>query len=100
MTLRTASAVLALATLASCAGEPRDKKARCVQLREHLAELTVERSAAGLMPDEQAKHRASLVASSGEEFVRRCVEEWSDEAVECALEAEQVEAVKQCVTRR
>jgi len=52
------------------------------------------------MPDEQAKHRASLVASSGKEFVRRCVEKWSDEAVECALEAELIDALKKCVARR
>jgi hypothetical protein len=52
------------------------------------------------MPDEQAKHRAALVASSGDDLVRRCVEQWNDKAVECALAAEQVEAAKACVARR
>jgi len=40
------------------------------------------------------------VASSGEAFVRRCVEEWSDRAVTCALEVEQVEGVASCVAGR
>ena len=100
MTLRAASVVLAFATLVSCTNDPPDKKPRCVELNEHLAELTVARSAGGLMPDEQAKHRESLVASSGDELVRRCVEAWSDKAVECALAAEQLEAAKACVARR
>ena len=90
MTLRAASMVLALAALTSCAGEPQDKKSRCVQLRERIAELTVVRSGARLTPDDQAKHREALVASSGEPFVRRCVEEWTDRAVTCALENSRV----------
>lgn len=92
--------LLALAVATSCAGEPQDKKSRCVELRERVAELTVARSGGRLAPDEQAKHRAALVASSGDAFVRRCVEEWSDSAVTCALDAEQVEGVSTCVARR
>ena len=79
---------------------PQDKKSRCVELRERIAELSVARSGAGLAPEEQAKHRAALVASSGDAFVRRCVEEWSDRAVTCVLEAEEVEGVRTCVARR
>jgi hypothetical protein len=92
--------VLALAALTSCAGEPQDKKSRCAELRERIAELSVARSGARLAPEEQAKHRAALVVSSGDAFVRRCVEEWSDRAVTCALEAEEVEGVSSCVARR
>ena len=79
---------------------PQDKKSRCVVLRERIAELSVARSGAGLAPEEQAKHRAALVSSSGDAFVRRCVEEWTDRAVRCALEAEKVEGVRTCVARR
>lgn len=100
MTIRGAWILLVLAALTSCSGEPQDKKSRCVELRERVAELTVARSGASLAADEQAKHRAALVASSGEAFVRRCVEEWSDRAVTCALDAEQVEGVSSCVARR
>ena len=89
-----------LLVLFGCAGEPTDKRTKCVNLREHLAEVTVAARAGNLPPDEQAKHRAALVASSGEEFVRRCVETWSEKAIACGLEAESADAVRRCVGAR
>lgn len=97
---RIAGTALVVLLAASCSSGRDERRDRCAKLREHVADLTVERTGSGLPPEEQAKHRANLVASSGEEFVRRCVEEWGDRSIDCALDADGVDAVMKCVAPR
>ena len=89
-----------LLALFACSDETGDKRAKCVELREHAAEVSVAARTGNLLPDEQAKHTAALVASSGEELVRRCVESWSEKSIECALGAESGDALRRCVARK
>jgi len=98
--IRIAGAALVSILLASCSSGTNDKRDRCAKLRQRIADLTVETSGSGLPPEEQAKHRANLVASSGEAFLRRCVEDWRDKSIDCALDADGVDAVMKCVAPR
>ena len=77
------------------AGPTREE---CARLREHVAELVTAQSAT-LSGAEQAKHRANLAATGGEEYLAACVKERSDDYVECALAAKSVEALASCGKR-
>jgi hypothetical protein len=99
MTFRIALAAV-VGLLPACSSERDDKPAACAKLREHVAELSVARGGANLAPEEQAKHVAGLVASSGDEFIRRCVREWSEKSIDCALDAASTDAVRRCVAAR
>jgi hypothetical protein len=84
--------------LFACDAGPARKvtAADCVKLRDHRAGLVVARSASQLDEGEKARHRASISAAAGDEFVKRCVEETTVTSLECQLEARTVEALERC----
>ncbi len=97
MTVRVASIVVAVWIGAGCskdaAGPTRED---CARLRTHVADLVTAQGARTLSAAEQAKHRANLAATGGEEYLSACVKERSDRYVECALGAETVEELASC----
>jgi hypothetical protein len=99
VTIRAAVSVLLV--MAACSnGGNVDRRADCVELREHAAELTAARGGGNLTEEERAKHERVLIDSSGETFLRQCVERWSQKEVDCALAAATAEEMKRCRARR
>lgn len=86
------------ASLVLGCGGGRDEGARteaCERMRDHLVELRLDGNRT--VPDaDLQQHRAALVAALGPQFIGNCVQQTSDEELDCLSAAANSEAARAC----
>lgn len=86
------------AALATGCGKGASKE-QCQQLLGHLVDLELKKAGATQDPairEQLAKQKAAVTESKSAEFMTECMDKTAKERVECALAAQDVDAVAKC----
>lgn len=90
---------LVLLLLAGACGKG-PSEGQCKQLLDHLVDLEFKKAGANATVDQQkaelAKQKAAVVENKQTEFMAVCVDKTAKSRVECALAANDLEAVAKC----
>lgn len=90
--------VVAAVVLAACSNGPSEDQ--CKQLLDHLVDLEFKRAGSTATADQQKadleKQKAKVIEAKTDEFVAACTEKTARARVECALAANDLEAVAKC----
>lgn len=90
--------LLVTALCVGCGSGPSEEQ--CKQLLDHLVDLEFKRAGANATADQQkadlAKQKEKVIEAKTEEFMAACKEKTARSRVECALTANDLDAVGKC----
>ncbi len=90
--------LLVLLAAAACGKGPSE--GQCKQLLDHLVDLEFKKAGANATTDQQkgdlAKQKTAVVEAKQAEFMGVCVDKTAKSRVECALAANDLDAVAKC----
>ena len=90
--------VVLLLVAGACGKGPSE--GQCKQLLDHLVDLEFKKAGATATADQQkadlAKQKAAVIANKQTEFMNVCVDKTAKPRVECALAANDLDAVAKC----
>jgi hypothetical protein len=90
--------LVGLLTAAGCSHDDSVDERKCTQLRDHLIDVRL--SGAELTEDaDRAQHRAAMKQALGDTFIADCKRNMSNEQLNCALKATDLNGASDCSHR-